>query len=187
MPRYFVSGTLSLAGCTSCTSRKTSVKFAFRRGLFGSHAPGGNVGLEVTFALHREPRQPPQHGELPHVVQRVRHRTLEQLLRRSVQHLIAFQILVKALQRAKKTLYFLRPGEWLRIFPRGLAPGYRKRPVKQVADVRQYLLRGAYFLWRLEFCEGFRDVAQHLPRPIGNRWQAMPQSIARACNFRKCP
>src|SRR5579864_978575 len=61
------------------TSAVRLVEFAHRSGLLRANAPGGNCGAKIIFAANRRTSKTAQHGNLSHMRQRVRDRTLKEL------------------------------------------------------------------------------------------------------------
>jgi len=93
------------------TSRKKFSQIAFG-GVCSDHTSRNNIGLKNAFALHREPRQPPQHGSCQTWLS-ASATGPGTFLREAMQRLIPFQESSKALQEPKKPFHFLRPGQWL--------------------------------------------------------------------------
>ena len=58
----------------------SSVELPARRRLLWPHPSGSDFGNEVVFAAHRGAGNPPQHGDLSHMGERIGDRALEQLL-----------------------------------------------------------------------------------------------------------
>jgi len=91
------------------------------------------------FTARGTPRKTAQHGQLPHMGERVSHGPLEKLLGRSVQRRIGSQEGVKSLERLKEAMLLVGPSERLRGAPALFPNGRTQRPVNQVAHVGQNL------------------------------------------------
>src|SRR5580704_1113999 len=112
--------------------------------------------------------------------QSIGNRPLKKFFQGSVYRLCGSQVIVKSLQRGKKSLYFLMPDERLRFRISPLSHRHRERPVQQVPKVRQDLHRTSPR--SLEVRELRRRVAYSLTAAVSQRRQGVAKKIA----FRIC-
>src|ERR1019366_4815879 len=129
----------SAVGCAVSLSSPRSSGTLIPESLVRSHAARLNRRHEIILAAHRAARHPPQHGDLSHVRQRIRHRALKQPLGLGTQWDSAGQTAIECLQPRKESRGIRLPGPRLGIMPRLFSIRYRQRPVEQIANVRQNL------------------------------------------------
>jgi hypothetical protein len=108
--------------------------------LIRANAAGSNPRHGIVFALCRATRQPAQHHQLPHMRQSIGYWPQKQPLLANVDRLRQSKLVMKRLERRKALLLF-SPGQRNRIAPALLALRHAKRPVEQIAQVRQNLCR----------------------------------------------
>lgn len=110
-----------------------------RRGLICPDLAGLDLRDEKILPAGGAAGETAQHGQLPHMGERVGHGSLEKLLGRSVQRRIGGQKGVESLERLKEAMLLVSPGERLRGVPAILPNGHTQRPLKEVAHVGQNL------------------------------------------------
>src|SRR5215468_10609829 len=97
-----------------------------------------------------------------------------------MERLGAGKVVVKGLQGVKEALHLIGPRQRLGIAPRLTPLGHRKRPIKQVSDVRKNLNRGSHVGASLEINVALRRVANCLSATVGNRCHGVTKQFASA-------
>src|SRR5207249_9012172 len=111
-------------------------------------------------------------------------RTLKELLGGAAERCIGREVRVERLQSGEKARDVGLPVLRRAVVPGFLALRYRRRPVEQVADVRENLARRARTLLRAEVREPCGRAAHRLPSTIGKRGERVAQQFPiwhRAC------
>src|SRR6185369_7454834 len=111
--------------------------------LLGADAAGLDLCARVILALHWFTGDATQHRDLPYVRQSVCNWSLKQTLTRGIKLAVRSQIIIKAFQRRVKPFDLFVPFKRFGIVPGLVTSGDRKRPIKQIADVRQNFPRRA--------------------------------------------
>src|ERR1043166_3282705 len=167
------------AGGSVAVRAAVLVEFDPAAGILEADPARDDLRAGVVLAPDRRAGQPPQHGELPGVGERVRHRALKQLLRWTTERRIRGEEVVEAPERGEESLDLTVPGQRLRGIPHLLPLGHVKRPVEQVADVGHDLGRRAGSGARAEGVEPGRRSGERLRRAIAERRHGVTEEVAR--------
>src|SRR6266567_2761063 len=136
-----------------------SLEFAAGGGLLKADAPGGDFGFEIVFALHRGAREAAKHGDLADVRERVGDGGLQKSFRGRMQRLGGSEVVIEFFHGRKKAIDFGAPRQRCGVVPGLLALGHGKRPIKQIAHVREDLCRRARLVSDVKTCKVFRRAA----------------------------
>ena len=153
-------------GDSPTTPRQTLVKLTHRGSLILAHSPSDDMRFMVILPAHRRACQAPQHGDLSDVRERIRYRSLEELLGRFVERLIRSQICFECLQSRKETQDFRVPSKRIGIAPLLLALRDREAPIHQVTDMCENLAGAARLLRRSKLTERIRRAPHCLAAAI---------------------
>ena len=146
------------------------IKSATSRFVWSNH-PRLNLRLEVILRRRRSPSHPPQSPQLPHMRQRIRHRTLKQLLRRTQN--LRLNPLVKCRQSRQKPFALRLPVLGRRLTPLRNAITMPQRPIEKVPHMSHRLRRRTPP--RPHVAETFRRILHCLPKPESQRRHGVPQ------------
>ncbi len=136
-----------------------SLEFAAGGGLLKADAPGGDFGLEIILALHRGAREAAKHGDLADVRERVGDGGLQKSFRGRMQRLGGSEVVIEFFHGRKKAIDFGAPRQRCGVVPGLLALGHGKRPIKQIAHVREDLCRRARLVADVKTRKMFRRAA----------------------------
>ena len=132
----------------------------------------------VIFAANGRAGQTAKDGELADVRQRIRHGALEYLLGLFAERCARGQVSIERGQRFVESLDALLPRHHRRIVPFRLSLRLRKRPINQIAQVRENLPRRPGVLRNAKVREIRRRIGQGFPRAIGQGGDRMAQQLA---------
>jgi len=96
-----------------CVQQKPPSELSPRRSLIRADPPALNLSLMIIFPSHRTTRHPPQHRDLPDMRQRIRNRTLKQLLWSFMKDRIRCKIVIERFQTREKPLTLPIPSQLL--------------------------------------------------------------------------
>ena len=93
--------------------QKPASEFSPRRSLIRANPPALNLRPMIIFPSHRTARHPSQHRDLSDMRQRIRNRTLKQLLWSFMKDRIRCEIVIERFQTREKPLTLPIPSQWL--------------------------------------------------------------------------
>lgn len=144
----------------------------------GADATGGDFGFEIVFPFDRGSGETAEHGDLADMSQSVGNRTLEDAFNGCVEFLGRGEEIVKLLKGGEKAFNLGIPGQGRGIVPGLIALRDGKRPVKEIADVREDLRGRSSFVPDVEAGEMFRGAAQGFAAAIGNGGDGVTKKLA---------
>jgi len=150
------------------------VSVTFASGTVAPDASFRDLGDVVVLALDRHAGEPPHHGQLADVRERIGHGPLEQLRRRYVGGR-GREGGVEPRESCEEAIDVGFPRVDRRVLPRLVSFGDGGAPVHEIPHVREDLSRRSRVLAGTEVGEARRGVAQDLAGAVGERRERMSQ------------
>ncbi len=146
--------------------------------MFKAHVPGSDFSSEIIFAFHRRAGQTPEHGDLPDMRERIGDGGLQKSFCGRMQRLAGSEVVVEFFQGGKEAFNFVAPRQRCGVVPGLLALGDGKRPIKQIAHVREDLRGRTRFVADMKAPEMVGSAAEGFATTVSNGGDGMTKQLA---------